>query len=229
MVTNFDQPQLFTLNKDVNERMSDSKYYTVAEFNNAFSDIEESFSLLHINSRSLNKNFEYLENTLNTLNSFQFSVIGISETWLHSNSPPLFNLPNYHMVRADREGRRGGGVAFYVAEHLNFKVRHDIEFKDTEVLFIELENITGKNIIIGLIYRPPNTQLDLFYESFENCLDTLTTENKHVYSMGDYNINFLPSNSNNTDKFINLMYSYDFYSYISKPTRINIHSSTLIL
>ena len=162
----FDHPQPFTLNNVVNECANDSKYYTVTEFNNTFSNTLDNFSLLHINSRSLNKNFDCFENLLHTLNNFQFSIIGISETWLHSNSPPLFNLPNYRMIRADREGRRGGGVAFYIGEHLNFKVRHDIEFEETEVRFIEINNPNSKNIIIGLVYRPPNTQFDLFYEIF---------------------------------------------------------------
>ena len=84
---------------DINE----SKYYTPQEFKNSFSYKPDNISLLHINSRSLNKNFEYVENLLHSLNNFAFSVIGISETWLHQNSPDMFNLPNYKLIRADRK------------------------------------------------------------------------------------------------------------------------------
>ena len=55
------------------------------------------------------KNFDSLQTLLCTLN-FPFSIIGISETWLNKNSPPVFNIPNYDMIRADRKAGRGGGV-----------------------------------------------------------------------------------------------------------------------
>ena len=223
MASLFNRPQPFTLQED----RTDSKYFTVTEFNDAFPSDSDSFSLLHINARSLNKNFEYLQNLLSSLDNFQFSAIGVSETWLHSTSPPLFNLPNYHMQRVDRQGRRGGGVALYVNKKFNFKIRNDMRFEEAEVLFIELENPSNKNIIIGLLYRPPNTLFDLFYENLENCLNILSEENKQIFFMGDFNINFL-ANNNNKDRFFHLMYSHAFYSHIKKPTRINLNSSTLI-
>ena len=94
-----------------------SDYYTINEFNNKFSpstqvnstaDLKNTyaannFSLLHWNARSLNKNFESLELLLSSLKDFPFSVIGISETWLRTNSPNLFNLDNYKLFRNDRK------------------------------------------------------------------------------------------------------------------------------
>ena len=109
------------------EDSRNSNYYTPVEFNNTFSNNPDNFSLLHINSRSLNRNFEYFENLLHSLNNFEFSIIGITETWLHKNSPDMFNLPNYKFIRADRKERRGGGVAFYIAKNFNFKIRSDIK------------------------------------------------------------------------------------------------------
>lgn len=219
-----------SLDNIFNDSVNESKYYTPLEFNDTFKDNLDNISLLHINSRSLNRNFEYFENLLHSLNNFNFSVIGVSETWLHHDSPQLFNLPNYTLIRADREGRRGGGVAFYIADNLKFKVRYDIKFEQTEILFIEIDNDKLKNCVIGLIYRPPDSNFDLFYNNFESCLHKTSDENKHVYFLGDFNINFLslPHDSRNSDRFIHLMRSYGFRSYISKPTRINLHSSTLI-
>ena len=115
---NFDPTQ--QSNFDMNNATSDSDYYTTKEFNSNFKNTTKNISLLHINSRSLNKNFESLETLLYTLDNFPFSIIGITETWLHSTSPNLFNLKKYNMIRADREGRRGGGVAFYVHENFKF-------------------------------------------------------------------------------------------------------------
>ena len=90
-------------------------YYEIDDFisklknksNEAFN--QNTLSLLHLNARSLSKNFDSLQTLLCTLN-FPFSIIGISETWLNKNSPPVFNIPNYDMIRADRKAGRGGGV-----------------------------------------------------------------------------------------------------------------------
>ncbi|XP_072165199.1 uncharacterized protein [Diadema setosum] len=207
----------------------DSKYYTPLEFNDIVSYSSDNISLLHINSRSLNKNFEYLENLLHSLNNFEFSVIGISETWLHQNSPDIFNLPNHKLVRADRQGKRGGGVAFYIAQNLQFKIRSEITLRYAETLFIEIENPLSKNVIIGLIYRPPDLNCELFCDELDLYLHKIGNESKHVFIFGDFNINFSPtSDNNNSLNFMHLMYSYGFMSIINKPTRINPHSSTQI-
>lgn len=211
------------------ENSYNSKYYTPQEFNNMFDSNPNDISLLHANLRSLNRNFEYFENLLHTLNNFKFSVIGISETWLHENSPDLFNLPNYKLIRADRKGKRGGGVAFYIAEKLKFKIRSDVKLLHAETLFIEIENTGFKNIIIGLIYRPPGSNFDLFYKELEQYLYIIGNENKHTFILGDFNINFLPSVvNNNSNNFMKLMYSFGFHSFINKSTRINPYSSTQI-
>ena len=107
------------------------------------------FSLLHVNARSLNKNFDDLELLHSSINHFAFSVICISETWLNSNSPPMFHIPNYNFIRADRAIGKGGGVGIYINNLLKFKRRPDIHIQGSEHLFIEIINDKNKNIIIG--------------------------------------------------------------------------------
>ena len=97
---------------NTNNTSSDNNYYSTEDFNSRFRDMEHKFSLLHVNARSLNKNFESLESLLLTLNNFKFSIIGVTETWLHNTSPNIFNLQNYNLIRREREDQRGGGVAF---------------------------------------------------------------------------------------------------------------------
>ena len=155
------------------------QYFTITEFNSKFcsaSDnnnrptgnnaINKYFSLLHINARSLNKNFDSIEVLLNSLNQFPFSVIGITETWLHTSSPNMFDIQNYSMIRADRRTGRGGGVAMYIYNNLRYKPRPDLQIDDIESLFIEVVNDKNKNTIIGVIYRPPNNQIDSFFRIY---------------------------------------------------------------
>ena len=105
-----------------------SKYYTAKEFISAFNTVNQNdkpnlFSLMHINIRSLQKNFETFSEFLNILNKFPFSIIGMTETWLHSTTPPIFDIDNYTFNHIYRKHGKGGGVAFYIHNDLHFKIR----------------------------------------------------------------------------------------------------------
>ena len=139
------------------------QYYTVQDFLAVFSKDDKriddnnnnnnNLSLLHINSRSINKHFDSFETFFNLMKNFKFSVIGISETWLHSNSPDIYNIPNYKMIHIDRKDGRGGGVALYIHTDLKFVLRNDFDVDGIDNVFVEIINTNGKNIIIGTLYR----------------------------------------------------------------------------
>ena len=60
---------------------------------------KSSFSMLHLNVRSLQKNFENLFNLLMTL-KFEFKVICITQTWYSDNSMnhDIFEVPQYKSI-----------------------------------------------------------------------------------------------------------------------------------
>ena len=147
---------------------------------------------------------------------------------MHSRSPPLFNINGYSLIRTDRKNGRGGGVAFYLNDKLKFKIRNDISIRDTETLFIEILNKQNKNIIIGLIYRPPGNPLDTFFDDLDAYIHILSTENKHIYLMGDFNIDLLSTTQTHGQRLKYLLYTYALHPHIDKPTRITNTSSTLI-
>ena len=221
----------------------DSDYFTIDEFiakikitlnqfnhelNKGSNNDIDNFSLIHFNARSLNKSYDDLNTLFSVIPGFNFSVIGVTETWLNANSPPVFNLDNYTMVRADRKEGRGGGVAIYLRNQLNIQIRHDIHIEGAEDIFVEVINDFGKNILIGVVYRPPNNQIETFLDNLDESLHTIIGENKDVYLMGDYNINILPPLQNNSLKLNNILLSYSLHPHINKPTRISKTSSTLI-
>ena len=225
-----------------------SKYYTISDFNNTFklshnsysshpknnnSDDNTSynplkdFSLFHWNARSLNKNFDSFELLLHSLQNFPFSAIGISETWLGHKSPNLFNLDNYKIFRSDRLRGRGGGVALYIFNQLRVKIRTDIYIEGCESLFVEIINDKTKNRIIGVIYRPPNNKTEIFLENFDECLNSITRENKEIYIMGDYNIDMTKVDTLAV-KLKTTLFSYAFNPHIDNPTRISQTSKSLL-
>ena len=86
---------------------------------------------------------------------------------------------------------------------------------------------TDSNVIKGVIYRPPDTDISIFNESLCNILSALQIENKLCYLLGDYNLNLLNTDSHTlTREFVDIMYSYSLLPNITKPTKER--SATLI-
>ena len=101
-----------------------------------------------------------------------------------------------------------------------------------ESVFIEIDKDVfnkEKNIIIGVIYRPPGTDLENFFECISMILIKLKNEYKTCYLMGDYNVNLLNySKHRETTEFVDILHSNSFVSLINRPTRINGSGATLI-
>ena len=74
--------------------------------------------------------------------------------------------------------------------------RNDIDIFNEycESIFVEIEKSvfgTEKNILIDVIYRPPNSDLITFTDIMKNIVEIIRREYKICYLMGDYNINLL--------------------------------------
>ena len=92
-----------------------------------------------------------------------------------------------------------------------------------------MSNYIYKNIIVGVIYRSPNTDAELFNDRMLHLLHTIHQERKLCYLMGDYNLNLLNVGLHEpTNDFLNQMYSFSLIPVITKPTRITESSATLI-
>ena len=62
---------------------------------------ENAFLLCHINIRSQKANLKPFEICLENL-EFQFSVIGLTETWLKDFNSDLYNIDGYNFVETHR-------------------------------------------------------------------------------------------------------------------------------
>lgn len=218
------------------DNLSKCNYYLEDEFNKTTLDMNinnNCLSLIHLNIRSISANLYSFKNYLSLLD-FQFKIIGITETWLNDNNAPLFGLPQYNHEYLHRQNRKGGGVSLFIQKNLPFRKRDELCKTDNviESLFIEISKFTmnsKKDYIIGVIYRPPGTDLNLFNDRITDIFNTIKTENKLVYIMGDFNVNLLNVDSHIlTSEFIELMYSNCLFPLINKPTRICQSSATLI-
>ena len=101
-----------------------------------------------------------------------------------------------------------------------------------ESVFIEIPAWTlfaTKNIIVASVYRPPDTNINLFSEAVADILEQVSKEGKICYIHGDFNINLLHCETNSpTANFQNMLYSFFYSNLIDKPTRITKTSQTLL-
>ena len=216
--------------------MAESRYYVESEFNNMahpyiYSDHNPFIaSLLHLNMRSLPHNFDRLTQYLDCLN-IKFPIIGVTETWHNESTIDLYEMEGYFSEHVYRANRRGGGATLYISDFLQYKRRHDLSFQSEqyEGLFIEVTGLHHRKHIVGLIYRPPCTDLVQFNLELDAILSKIKLENSICYLMGDFNVNIINfENHDATSDFLNTMFSYSFFPLINKPTRITSTSSTLI-
>ena len=152
-------------------------------------------SVLHLNIRSMKKDFESFKLFLSNLN-FDFSIICFSETWLDNSfslSQSLYELPKYKCIHQVRSYGKGGGVSIYIHNSLNFKPRPDLSINsfDVESLSIELLCKKKKNTLINVLYRPPKGLLELLDKFLNEIFNKTKKSNKNFHISGDFNLNVL--------------------------------------
>ena len=191
---------------------------------------EQYFSLCHINVRSIRANLQNLESYLQLLN-IEFSVIGITETWLDDISYLLYTMPNFNFIENHRKNKSGGGVAIFLRDGIPYKQRTDLSVFNEyrESCFVEIEkSVFGheRNVVVGVFYRPPNNDIQYFIDVVKDICDKLRNENELCYLLGDYNINLLNVDTHTSTADFND--SNGFIPLITRPTRVTQSTATLI-
>ena len=189
-------------------------------------------SLFHLNAWSLNKKANHLIDYLACL-PHHFDIYRISETWFNSeDESSLIDLENYSVENCIRYDRRGGGVSLFVKSDLSYINRPDLtlDCADCDSLFIEI-SIDSSKFIVGIIYKPDYVVFSDFHQQLTKTLNTISSEKKTCYLLGDFNLNLLAHMSDSQVRdFINLFYSHDYIPCIDRPTRIktNKHGHTSV-
>ena len=93
-----------------------------------------------------------------------------------------------------RPKKRAGGVALYLHNVLQHKVRNDLRIgsdpESINSIFVEIDKScvgTTRHIIVGCVYRPPWFDLSQFNELLNKTLD-LQNKNHYVFLLGDFNV-----------------------------------------
>jgi hypothetical protein len=99
-----------------NLALANSSYVTCSELscvNNYVNSCLDTFSLLHVNCRSLPRNFNCLVQLIDHA-SFNPTVIVVRETWTDKDNENSFLIPGYRFVVESRLSQQSGGLAVLV-------------------------------------------------------------------------------------------------------------------
>ena len=114
---------------------------------------------------------------------------------MNDHNCDLYDIKGYNLIEVHRRTKKGAGVGIFLLDNnIPHQIRSNLCLTDdvSECVFIEMDKEIfkrDKNIIIGVMYRPPNSDIDAFYSSISLLLSELMQENKHCYIMGVYYIN----------------------------------------
>ena len=91
--------------------------------------------------------------------------------------------------------RSGGGVSIFIEDSLEYIIGEDLchQNNSIESVFIEIDKTQlgkDKNVIIGVVYWPPNGDIDLFNKQMLELLSRIKSKRKLVSCVGDYNKSF---------------------------------------
>lgn len=181
--------------------------------------------ICHVNIRSLNSSFHDFCLFIQQNN---YTFVDITETWLSEDcSDSLYAIPNYTLVRKDRNYSRGGGVCWYIHNKYAYKVvviEHPCSPR-LEQLWI-IVSIKNESYGLGVVYIPPGQDLSLL-EDLDASLTQINSAVDKVVMVGDLNIDLLKTTKHSTG-LLNIMEIYNLDQIVDEETRITSHSRTLI-
>ena len=178
-------------------------------------------------------NAAYFQIRMVSSNYSEVDIMILCKTFLRDHTEHQVNIPGYNLISNHRQHSNGGGTALLVHEGIIHKCRRDLDVFDQKIIesvFIETISKSGKKIIIGSIYRPPNVNPNLFITTVTELTSKLKLEQKSDIILGmDHNLDLLKLNTHiHTQCFYEIMLENNLLPTITQPTRITQSSATLI-
>ena len=188
------------------------------------------FHIAHLNLQSFNNKLDLVKTEISILD---FDVFTFSESWLHNQvDNSLLQIAGYDLLRQDRNWndipnappKRGGGIGAFIKSKHKFSTQHLNRYnkntKHIECLWFEILLEKCKNVIIGVVYRPPSGCSVQFCDDLtEMAQDITALSRSELFIIGDFNIQY---NNKTHSQFKDLMQFEQLTNLsqiITEPTR----------
>ena len=189
-------------------------------------------NLLHLNVRGIiSKQSKLVRLLQDCIGRHTIHVVTLNETWLTKDNEHYLNIPDYHVVKRNRMGKKGGGVCILIHKSLNYKeidTINTLKFKHIEHICVEIK-LHDKNVSVSSLYRPPNTNATEFNIEYEKYIKKLKSTKLDTVIGLDHNLDLLNMEKHKpTQEFFNMNINNQLFPTITKPTRITSTTATLL-
>ena len=181
----------------------------------------KNLKIFHLNVNSLRNKLPDVTTVLKFVDILCMTESKLDESFLNAQ----FNVDEFKIIRRDRN-EHGGGIFCYVRSVIPHRNRPDLSFNHSGIESVVIEVSTKmKKVLIACVYRPPSIHVKYLQEAIDTIYCKGLVESKHVYMLGDLNVNLLrqPNDLTHTIESLNL------YNVIKDPTCFkNVRSPTLL-
>jgi hypothetical protein len=217
-----------------------SKFYDIDSLSNA-EFISNNSIFLSINIQSLQSKYDQLLFELNQMESkgINVDILALQEIW-DIRYPDLLSIPGFKpLIFKKRHGMRGGGVGFYIKENLDAHIVEHLspfENKIIEALSIKISYPDNKQMLLTSVYRSngiiqnvtQSQQFKRFMNKFSVLLDDIQNVKLESYLFIDSNVDLLHLRTQFAENYMNLILEKSFLQGVSKASRIQNNSKSLI-
>ena len=215
-----DEPEAHEEIEKIRNCLNNCKIISNEELNKTnFGYDKKPLSVFCNNIDGMAQNFDPLYAQISVLKN-KFDILALAETNLYEPQKNLYKIPGYlsYFNSKFADKHKGSGLGIYVNENFVASPMKelDISTADIETLFIKICN-SDQPFNFGVVYRPPNGNINNFNHQFEKILDEVSTSNSNTIICGDFNINLLNSDSRKS-KFENIFFGNSFIPTISLAT-----------
>ena len=214
--------ELYLGHKDIYDNCDYIDWDDIPNLNN---ESKNKLKVLQLNIRGIRNKYIDLIDLLNRLDEPE--IIILCETWLKPNDPDL-KILDYKFIGRHRSNRKGGGVGFLIKKTLKARaIDLTLNSDSAESLFIEVKG-NQDNMLVGSIYRAPNTNVGDFIDSYQ-VLGEKLHKYKNILIGLDHNLDLLKNSTHSlTQRFLEATLDAHLIPVITKPTRVTHSSATLI-
>ncbi|XP_054267248.1 uncharacterized protein LOC128989384 [Macrosteles quadrilineatus] len=172
-------------------------------------------------------NVQCLRTKINLLSLFtdelKCDFLLISEHWLTNDESEFYRTVGCDELEIAniycRSAHKNGGVAIFASNRFTYKKLNSEPYCVERIFEVTAVEVLEISTILVAVYRPPDSDFDLFQLQLESCLLYLTKfTSKKIVIGGDFNIH-LEVTSKEETAFTNLLRSFGLYITSRLPTR----------
>lgn len=177
------------------------------------------FSLLHINIRSINRNFDSFLLWLQGQEVLPDMLV-LTEAWLGALDGGAYHVPGFKTEYFPAVQNKNDGIVIFVKNIFSYKICRPCILNCNSVLVSVSAGSSTTNVLA--IYRSPSQDSATFTDSLHDfCESRLCGSHSTGVVVGDLNIDLGDASSSETEGYINAVTSCGLNSVINLPTRID--------